>query len=201
MLQALAGALRRFGSLHTGVEPRPDEVYHLRRGIALSLVMKKANFGGQVKCDERPGGCLNCERLQLNCVQPTAEGAGSSVKEQADHARALTGIKRKRTFRVCVPCRQSKIRCSGERPSCSRCRQRATTCVYDAEAAEPAWVHSVAPSATHGSAQETMTSTPSPPVPQNALASISTSLQNADLPPSLAWYVQKLLCTPRRHSD
>ncbi|KAH9861668.1 hypothetical protein J1614_011421 [Plenodomus biglobosus] len=96
----------------------------------------------KVKCDERPNGCLNCSRLQLDCVQ--AGGISTATKRASASVDSVVGVKRKRTFRSCVPCRDSKVKCSGERPNCSRCQQRRTTCVYDAEQNEPAWVQSIA---------------------------------------------------------
>ena len=136
-----------------------------------------------MKCDERANGCLNCERLQLTCVQ---HGGDHPVEA----SRSITGIKRKRTFRVCIPCRQSKIKCSGERPVCSRCEQKSIACAYDAEeAAEPAWVHAVTPAPptnTHGM------ETPSMSPPRRARTAPSLGPLK-DYPPSLAWYDPLLL--------
>ncbi|KAF1953426.1 hypothetical protein CC80DRAFT_451000 [Byssothecium circinans] len=141
----------------------------------------------KVKCDERANGCLNCERLQLNCVQHASDGS-AAVVGQNDAPRAITGIKRKRTFRVCIPCRQSKIKCAGERPVCSRCRQRAVTCVYDAESAvEPAWVQTIAPSSSQSSPCDVETSSASPPVHQNGLLTNASAARFANCPPALAW--------------
>lgn len=95
----------------------------------------------KVKCDERPNGCLNCERLQLDCVQNG--GVSAAAKRPNSGYEPVVGIKRKRTFRSCIPCRDSKVKCSGERPTCTRCQQRRTTCIYDAEHNEPAWVQTI----------------------------------------------------------
>lgn len=46
---------------------------------------------------------------------------------------------RYRTFRSCKFCRQSKVRCSGERPACLRCRSRRAECLYDAKET-PQWL-------------------------------------------------------------
>ncbi|KAL5115332.1 hypothetical protein ACEQ8H_006777 [Pleosporales sp. CAS-2024a] len=140
----------------------------------------------KVKCDERPNGCLNCERLQLDCVQNGAVASASAVKRPGAAVEPVIGIKRKRTFRSCVPCRESKVKCSGQRPKCNRCSQRRTSCVYDADANEPAWVQSIAVSnATPDSAVVT---TPQPPqTPRDAFASMHTNPAATDCPPALTW--------------
>jgi hypothetical protein len=140
----------------------------------------------KVKCDERPNGCLNCERLQLDCLQ---NGVATGVKRPAASVDTITGIKRKRTFRSCVPCRDSKVKCSGERPNCARCQQRRTTCVYDAEQNEPAWVQSIATPTGHtpdGSALASVQSPPIPQIPQNGLA-LPVEVDIPGCPPTLTW--------------
>jgi hypothetical protein len=109
------------------------------------------------------------------------------VKRSSASLEPLSGIKRKRTFRSCVACRDSKVKCSGERPTCTRCDQRLTACVYDAEANEPAWVQSVAVSALSG--QSPTTSGHPAQIPRNAFGSTSTDISTANCPPSLTWYV------------
>lgn len=143
----------------------------------------------QVKCDERPNGCLNCERLQLDCVQ---NGGVSAAARRSNTAyEPVVGIKRKRTFRSCVPCRDSKVKCSGERPTCTRCQQRRTTCVYDAEHNEPAWVQSIG---TPASVPRMSSMMVSPHVPQPSPTSLNMfgSLSSDDpsvagCPPGLLW--------------
>ncbi|KAF2440104.1 hypothetical protein P171DRAFT_457819 [Karstenula rhodostoma CBS 690.94] len=130
----------------------------------------------QVKCDERPNGCLNCERLQLTCVQHSSDQPSESLITP----RAITGIKRKRTFRVCIPCRQSKIKCTGERPICSRCKQKSLACAYDGDAAEPAWTHAVTPS----SQQHPDTPSVSPP---RHVSSVPSVAPQGEYPSSLSW--------------
>ena len=95
----------------------------------------------QVKCDQRPGGCANCERLQLRCPGDNAEQLVS-----ADDLRlpSQAGTKRKKTYRSCIQCRNSKTRCSGDRPVCLRCQRKDVKCLYDSEA-DPAWARSVFP--------------------------------------------------------
>ncbi|KAH8724439.1 fungal-specific transcription factor domain-containing protein [Phaeosphaeriaceae sp. PMI808] len=153
----------------------------------------------KVKCDERSNGCLNCERLQLDCVQHGQ--VASALKRPGTGVEPIIGIKRKRTFRSCVPCRESKVKCSGERPKCNRCSQRRTSCVYDAETNEPAWVQSIA--ASNGSTPEgVVVSTPqAPSTPQDVFTSLSTAPTVAGCPPALTWlFAAQLPPKPRLHA-
>ncbi|KAF1848771.1 uncharacterized protein K460DRAFT_280242 [Cucurbitaria berberidis CBS 394.84] len=137
----------------------------------------------KVKCDERPNGCLNCERLQLDCVQNGA--VATAAKRSSASFETVVGIKRKRTFRSCVPCRDSKVKCSGERPICTRCQQRRTTCVYDAEQNEPAWVHSIStPVANTPDYSSVVASAQSP---RTALTPMLSEAAIPGCPPSLTW--------------
>ncbi|CBF87498.1 uncharacterized protein ANIA_11216 [Aspergillus nidulans FGSC A4] len=81
----------------------------------------------KVKCDERPEGCANCERLQLEC-----SGYGRSAVQRSGTRRA------RRTYRSCTNCRLRRAKCSGERPACMRCRSRHLECRYG-DNVEPAW--------------------------------------------------------------
>ncbi|KAL4749475.1 hypothetical protein BDW72DRAFT_204741 [Aspergillus terricola var. indicus] len=81
----------------------------------------------KVKCDERPNGCANCERLQLDC-----SGYGRSAVQRSDTRRA------RRTYRSCTNCRLRRAKCSGERPACIRCRSKHVVCRYG-DNVEPAW--------------------------------------------------------------
>jgi hypothetical protein len=139
----------------------------------------------QVKCDERPNGCLNCERLQLDCVQNGQ--IASAVKKPGTAVEPIIGIKRKRTFRSCVPCRDAKVKCSGEKPKCTRCSQRRTSCLYDAEANEPAWVQSVAVSSNANTPDGVVASPHAPRTPSNHFASLAIEPPIADCPPALNW--------------
>lgn len=93
----------------------------------------------QVKCDERPGGCANCERLQLKCPGNDLEQL-PSVDELKLPPQA--GGKRNKTYRSCGQCRASKTRCSGDRPVCLRCKRKNQNCVYDSDP-DPAWARAV----------------------------------------------------------
>lgn len=92
-----------------------------------------------MKCDERPGGCSNCERLQLKCPGNELEQL-VSVEELKLPPQA--GAKRNKTYRSCGQCRASKTRCSGERPICSRCKRKKQDCSYDSNP-DPAWARAV----------------------------------------------------------
>lgn len=89
----------------------------------------------KVRCDERLGGCANCERLGLPCVTTTATTRQTSP---AAGSSSLAGNKRKRTYRSCSECRASKTRCSGDRPLCVRCGLKSLRCAYDDDG-EPVW--------------------------------------------------------------
>ncbi|KAI6383636.1 hypothetical protein MCOR25_000087 [Pyricularia grisea] len=100
----------------------------------------------KVKCDEYPGGCKNCERLDLICPNSNpyldtsrAGSASDDGNNLAPTSRTQTGIRRSRTYRSCGACRGSKSRCSGDRPICERCRQRGMECVYEGKQV-PDWV-------------------------------------------------------------
>jgi len=101
-----------------------------------------------VKCDESPGACLNCERLNLECKKVDGTSATPTKVEDAraslvsETSLGEVGVKRKRTFRSCIQCRASKARCSGGRPACSRCVQRAVPCIYE-EDSIPQWTRVV----------------------------------------------------------
>ncbi|KAH8839492.1 hypothetical protein MCOR27_004796 [Pyricularia oryzae] len=100
----------------------------------------------KVKCDEYPGGCKNCERLDLICPNSNpyldtsrAGSASDDGNNLVPTSRTQTGIRRSRTYRSCGACRGSKSRCSGDRPVCERCRQRGMECVYEGKQV-PDWV-------------------------------------------------------------
>jgi hypothetical protein len=112
-----------------------------------------------VKCDETPGGCRNCTRLNLPC--PNSPSYGSGINQQdilttsPENPLLATqaGLRRSRTYRSCRFCRVSKSRCSGERPTCVRCRQRGMDCSYDGKQA-PAWAEAVSAEVENGGLDE-----------------------------------------------
>lgn len=126
----------------------------------------------KVKCDQRPNGCSNCERLGLRC-------AASNVSPQEEMGLVATAGKsrprRGRIYRSCVECRKSKTRCNGIRPACLRCQQRKTQCVY-ASSALPRWTRRVR--APEMSAPGARPSSPEEP----------GSLPDADVPSGFSWY-------------
>ncbi|KAL7806023.1 fungal-specific transcription factor domain-containing protein [Trichoderma gracile] len=87
----------------------------------------------KVKCDGRPNGCRNCERLQLDCVGDNGQAAGRATP---------MALRKIRTYRSCKSCRLSKTKCNGDRPKCSRCAAKKTECVYDGGSA-PRWARNL----------------------------------------------------------
>lgn len=103
--------------------PRSKGTQDAEPGGRLKLTMHR-----QVKCDERPNICGNCEKLNLTCVQP---GTGATVGASLHHDRAL---------KACRECRSAKIRCSGAvGQPCQRCQDRSLRCEHDAKP-EPRWI-------------------------------------------------------------
>ncbi|PTU22327.1 hypothetical protein P175DRAFT_0452587, partial [Aspergillus ochraceoroseus IBT 24754] len=88
----------------------------------------------KVKCDERPDGCANCERLQLPCL-------GYNGHPTSRHSDPRT--RARRTYKSCPECRLARAKCSGERPSCSRCQEKHLQCRYG-ENTEPEWTQRLA---------------------------------------------------------
>lgn len=99
----------------------------------------------QVKCDGRPNGCRNCERLQLDCVGDDGSSAGRRP--------SLATLRKIRTYRSCTSCRLSKTKCNGDRPKCSRCAVKRVDCVYDGGSA-PRWARSLDQSSSRGPESE-----------------------------------------------
>lgn len=104
------------------IRPEILQILHILTLSSLGL--------SQVKCDGRPNGCRNCERLQLDCVGD--DGTPSSKKPSAASLRKI------RTYRSCTTCRLSKTKCDGDRPICGRCSAKHIDCIYDGGAA-PRW--------------------------------------------------------------
>lgn len=98
-----------------------------------------------MKCDGRPNGCRNCERLQLECVSD--EGSKSGRRSVPVPLRKI------RTYRSCTGCRVSKTKCDGDRPKCSRCSARNLECQYDGGSA-PRWARNLSKAPTTASAED-----------------------------------------------
>ncbi|OAA64151.1 Fungal transcriptional regulatory protein [Akanthomyces lecanii RCEF 1005] len=94
----------------------------------------------KVKCDGRPNGCRNCERLQLECVADDGTAAAAAIKRSA--SASAVALKKIRTYRSCNACRLSKTKCDGDRPKCGRCAAKKVDCVYDGGAA-PRWTRNL----------------------------------------------------------
>lgn len=123
---------------------------------SLWLVIAKTSHDIQVKCDETPGGCNNCSRLNLPC--PNSPAYHHALQQQRDpegneSLPTQAGLRRSRTYRSCRGCRTSKSRCSGERPTCLRCRQRGLECAYDGKQA-PAWLEAASREAQRRSSMQ-----------------------------------------------
>ncbi|KPM34860.1 hypothetical protein AK830_g11721 [Neonectria ditissima] len=99
----------------------------------------------EVKCDGRPNGCRNCERLQLECVDD--EGSKSGRRSVPVSLRKI------RTYRSCTNCRISKTKCDGDRPKCSRCSARNLDCLYDGGSA-PRWARNLSKAPTSASTDD-----------------------------------------------
>ncbi|RDA90422.1 hypothetical protein CP533_5235 [Ophiocordyceps camponoti-saundersi (nom. inval.)] len=87
----------------------------------------------KVKCDGRPNGCRNCQRLQLDCDEGGANFGSAST----------SSVPKMRTYRSCQSCRFSKTKCSGSRPRCGRCVAKAIQCLYDGDSV-PRWTTNLA---------------------------------------------------------
>ncbi|KAI1336578.1 hypothetical protein F5Y15DRAFT_393359 [Xylariaceae sp. FL0016] len=110
----------------------------------------------KVKCDEKPGGCSNCERLSLPCSNGLSHPLDPVIpKCHQDVARPLAGPRRSRTYRSCRACRGSKTRCSGERPTCLRCRQKSLDCEYDGKS-QPSWIAALSQEKTSSHASKSL---------------------------------------------
>ncbi|KAG6047600.1 hypothetical protein E4U39_000288 [Claviceps sp. Clav50 group G5] len=92
----------------------------------------------KVRCDGRPDGCRNCERLQLECVADD----GSKRRGMSTSLSFSVSMRRLRTYRSCQSCRLSKTKCDGNRPKCSRCAAKLAQCVYNGGPA-PRWTRNL----------------------------------------------------------
>lgn len=102
----------------------------------------------KVRCDGHRNVCHNCNRLGLPCsYQPTRAGENDPANN----------LPRQRVQQACRECRRRKMRCTGNLPSCDRCRRLALECSYPGsnqsalnitptETAQPAWNASDPPS-------------------------------------------------------
>lgn len=105
-----------------------------------------------MKCDGRPNGCRNCERLQLECVSEngiiSAAAAAVAAAAAADSGThypvtpSPVSLRKIRTYRSCTACRLSKTKCDGGRPNCARCVVKKLGCVYDG-GSTPRWTRSL----------------------------------------------------------
>ncbi|RGP75822.1 nitrate assimilation regulatory nira [Fusarium longipes] len=116
-----------------------------------SVNTNRNNMGCRVKCDGRPNGCRNCERLQLECVDDDGSKSGSR------RGSVPVSLRKIRTYRSCTSCRVSKTKCDGDRPRCSRCCARNLECQYDGGPA-PRWARNLSKAPTSTSNDEDLES-------------------------------------------
>ncbi|KJZ74777.1 hypothetical protein HIM_05894 [Hirsutella minnesotensis 3608] len=117
-----------------------------------------AAAAGQVKCDGRPDGCRNCERLQLDCIgdaggKAVSRAAGASGETPDGGPETPVALRKIRTYRSCQNCRLSKTKCDGARPECARCAAKGFDCVYDGGDA-PRWTSSLLKRLSSGEAED-----------------------------------------------
>ncbi|KAJ5894998.1 hypothetical protein N7495_006689 [Penicillium taxi] len=77
-----------------------------------------------------------------------------------------------------MSCRTSKTKCSGERPSCKRCQDKAESCFYS-ESSQPSWIRRVEPISKAASLQIPYSVPENSPSDQLEPSSVQTSEQNA----------------------
>ncbi|OJJ48050.1 hypothetical protein ASPZODRAFT_24917 [Penicilliopsis zonata CBS 506.65] len=110
----------------------------------------------KVKCDEAPGRCRNCERINLECKWP-------EVQPTTAKARSNNSSRQSRQVSCCA-CRIARCRCSRERPACFHCRDRGIVCDYEATGDDqqlaPTVAFDVMPSSTEQSPNEVFIASP-----------------------------------------
>ncbi|OZJ02724.1 hypothetical protein BZG36_05103, partial [Bifiguratus adelaidae] len=114
----------------------------------------------KVKCDADVGVCGNCQRLNEMCRRSSDDAKDvDGVKQLLGRTLTVTqaGTKRRRTLISCINCRNRKRKCTGERPTCARCKHNKLECQYDFSAP------SVSPTNGHGLTTVFNTSPTSPP--------------------------------------
>lgn len=89
----------------------------------------------KVKCDSSSGVCGNCRRLHEICRRGGSlsnVSMAGTLDQTPDTLLTFTkaGMKRRRTLSSCLSCRNLKRKCSGEKPTCDRCRDKQLKCSY-----------------------------------------------------------------------
>lgn len=101
----------------------------------------------KVRCDGVRNVCGNCDRLGLPCSYQFLGDQESNNRE----------LPRRRSQRACRGCRQRKMRCTGDQPSCERCQHLRLECSYprlrQSAAAEAAFQNLQAPDSVSDSAR------------------------------------------------
>ncbi|KAF9877255.1 hypothetical protein CkaCkLH20_05521 [Colletotrichum karsti] len=103
----------------SSVSPKPT-----KRSSATTCVTCRAR---KVRCDGRRDICCNCERLGFTCTyeDPNSDPNGLSSAPSFP-------LPRRRVRQACESCHSRKARCSGDTPTCVRCRAQGLECVYRA---------------------------------------------------------------------
>ncbi|KAJ3526710.1 hypothetical protein NM208_g11057 [Fusarium decemcellulare] len=85
----------------------------------------------KVKCDRTTPSCLACRRLRISCPGYESRGpvSATNLDSSVEGIFRASGVQRRKVG-SCESCYKAKIRCSKSRPSCHRCAQRGTACVY-----------------------------------------------------------------------
>ncbi|QUC22020.1 uncharacterized protein UV8b_06261 [Ustilaginoidea virens] len=126
----------------------------------------------KVKCDDRPDGCRNCERLQLECVADDGSTLGGNRSSSSPMY-----LRKIRTYRSCQSCRLSKTKCNGDRPRCARCAAKLIQCVYDGGAA-PRWTRNLSRLQTASVDEDASSSSP---VEQDGAESVSVAVAPSEV--------------------
>lgn len=137
-----------------------------------------------MKCDERPNGCANCERLHLECPGYHRPGPTSSTADEPP----ARGRRDRRTGQSCSGCRIAKSKCSGERPVCERCRDNSLQCSYQDSAEERAATFDRSSMSNNGSEAGYPT-----PNTSNLQPSAPDLTSAAGLESRLLWYIDVFL--------
>ncbi|KAG6292080.1 hypothetical protein E4U46_000507 [Claviceps purpurea] len=116
----------------------PETGILYRRILLQDMMSCRVCRARKVRCDGRPDGCRNCERLQLECVADD----GSKRRGVSTSSSSSVSMRKLRTYRSCQRCRLSKTKCDGDRPKCSRCAVKLVQCVYNGGAA-PRWTRNL----------------------------------------------------------
>lgn len=92
----------------------------------------RSNPWAQVRCDRTARKCCNCARLGVQCPGYSdrfTRLSRSEIRSFVEDLYQTAGLS-KRSIGSCKQCRQSKNKCSRNRPICHRCNQKSLGCIY-----------------------------------------------------------------------